>query len=49
VIASWLGLVIAGVIGLFLAGLATFGVMSAASNSSGSGQITSPLVVYGSR
>ena len=48
-IATWLAALIAGIIGLALAGLATFGVINAASNGSGSGQIDSPLVVYGSR
>jgi hypothetical protein len=49
VIAGWLGALLAGIVGLVLAGLAAFGVISSASNGSGSGPITSPLVVYGSR
>ena len=48
-IAGWLGAVIAGAVGLLLAGLAAFGVINAAGNGSGSAPITSPLVVYGSR
>jgi hypothetical protein len=49
VIAGWLGAVLAGVVGLLLAGLAAFGVINSASNGSGSSPITSPLVVYGNR
>ncbi len=46
---TWLGVLIACIVGLLLAGLAAFGVINAATNGSGSGQIDSPLVVYGSR
>jgi len=49
VMAGWFGAALAGLVGLLLAGLAAFGVINAASNGSGSGPITSPLVVYGSR
>jgi hypothetical protein len=48
-IATWLAVLIAAIAGVGLAALAAFGVINAASNSSGTGQIDSPLVVYGSR
>jgi hypothetical protein len=49
VIVGWLGVVIAVVAGIILAGLAAFGVINAASNGADNGPISGPLFVYGSR